>query len=74
MALTSDQAARLSRLQTAYDNLISGAAVAEVEYAGQRTLYAKADLPRLRREIDELNALAAVVDPRRARGAIRFRL
>jgi hypothetical protein len=73
MALSPADAARLSSLFAARDSLISVVAVAEVEYAGQRTVYAKADLARLDREIQELQT-AAASPTGRTRGAIRFRL
>ena len=64
--LTSDQQARLALLQAARDKLIMGQAIAEVEYAGEKRVYAKADMNRLDREIDLLTSASY--------GSVRIRL
>jgi gpW len=52
MALTDAQQQRLAALTAARDKLIMGQAVAELDYAGgERTVFTKADLNRLDREI-----------------------
>ncbi len=73
MALTVDQALRLAKLQGAYDALISGQNIAEVDYNGRRTLFGKGDVAELKRQIDSLNAIGAASCGRQ-RGSIRFRL
>lgn len=73
MALSADDAARLAKLQTAYDLLISGQQIAEVDYNGRRTVFNKGDVVELKKQIDGLNALARAGTGRQ-RGAIRFRL
>ena len=55
MALSPSDQARLTALTTARDNLISGKAIAEVDYNGEKRVYAKGDLVRLDREIAGLN-------------------
>ena len=65
MALSDADAARLASLQAAYDRLITGSAIAEVEYAGEKRRFAPADVPVLRQEIARLNNVY---------GAIRTRL
>lgn len=72
MALTTDQVTRLAALQTAYDALISGKAVARVEFNGRLTAFGPGDVKTLKSEIDELTAAAASPSGRR-RGAIGFR-
>jgi hypothetical protein len=73
MALTTDQQAQLTAYQAAYAALISGKAVAAVDYNGERTQFVKADLNRLKVEIDALVALADTCPRPRGR-AVRFRL
>lgn len=78
MALSSDDQTRLSRLQAAYDALISGQAVAKVALAGGRMKeYAKADMTKLKAEIDALRTQAAsptVSSTPRQRGSVRVRV
>lgn len=69
MALSAADAARLAALRAAYDQLISGKAVAKVQRDGRSIDYAQGDKERLRGEIDALEAAAAG----RRRGAITFR-
>ncbi len=73
MPLSTADAMRLAQLQGARDALISGTQTAEIEFAGQRTVYAKADMSRLDREIQALQS-AAASPTGRTRGALRFRL
>ncbi len=77
MALSTDQQTRLTNLRTAYDALITGQQVAEVEYAGTRTVYSRADpgsIARLKDTITELETLACAPPHARRRAAVRFRL
>jgi hypothetical protein len=77
MALSSDQQARLTSLRAAYDALISGQAVASVEYAGQRTQFNRVDpvsMARLKDTITALEVMANEPAGRRRGKAIRFRL
>ena len=76
MALSSVDQQRLSNLLQARDLLISGRAVATVEFNGQRTEYSKADMSRLDGQIDRLEAASKVPATRTHRrgGAILFRL
>ena len=62
---TADQA-RLTSLMAARDKLITGQAIAEVEYNGERRSYSKADMARLDREIDLLTCASY--------GTVRIRL
>lgn len=55
MALSDADTARLASLSVARDKLISGTAIAEVDYNGEKRVFAKADLGRLDREILMLN-------------------
>jgi hypothetical protein len=71
MALTADQAARLAKLQAAYDALITGQQVVRVEFNGRQTTFGPGDTTKLKAEIDELNAVAATRTGRR-NGAVRF--
>jgi gpW protein len=72
MALSDADTARLASLQGALDKLITGTAIAEVEYNGERRLYSKADLPTLR---DEIANLSSGVATTRARyGTVRVRM
>lgn len=78
MALDPTQTARLASLQMAYDQLITGSAVAMVQtggLTGRKVQYGPGDIARLKDEIDTLTALAAssAANPR-TRGAVRFRL
>ncbi len=66
MLLTDQQTADLANLQAARMKIAMGQAVAETEYAGQRTVFAKADLPTLDRLIDQLAG--------RAYGTVRTRM
>ena len=76
MALTLNEQQRLSSLQLARDQLISGRAVATFEFNGQRTEYSRADLTRLEGQIDRLEAAARLPTghAHRRGGAITFRL
>jgi len=56
MFLSPAQQTRLATLQAARDSLAMGQAVAEVEYAGGRTVYSKADINLLDRLIAELTS------------------
>ncbi len=73
MALSTADAARLAQLKTAYDQLITGKAVASVSSGGRTVTYTKADMEMLKSEIDRLEALAASPSGR-SRGAVRFRI
>lgn len=74
MALSDADAARLVTLQAAYDALISGQALARVEWNGRVTSYNKGDTASLLATINALKAqeAASSASGRRA-GAIRFR-
>lgn len=73
MALSADDQARLTTLQTAYDALISGGRVAKVTVNGKTTEFARGDAPALLAEIQKLQAAAASAVGRQ-RGAMGFRL
>lgn len=72
MALSPEDAARLARLRTARDELISGKAVSSVSAHGRRVDYGQADMGRLDAEIRDLEAQSTSVSGRR-RGAVGFR-
>ena len=73
MALTSEEELRLAKLQAAYDKLISGQAVAEVQSDGETLKYTAGNFAHLKAAIDALNAKKAS-STGRTRGAIRFRI
>jgi hypothetical protein len=74
MALSTEDTARLAALRTAYDQLLAGKMVAEIQ-RGDRTLkYAQADKAGLKAEIDRLEAEAAATGTVQRRGALRFRI
>lgn len=73
MALSTEDAARLASLKAAYDLLITGAHVALAMSGGRQVRYGVGDIPRLRAEIDRLEALAANPTGRQ-RGAMKFRI
>lgn len=71
MALTDAQAARLAKLQTAYDALIGGSKVQRISTPnGPSVEYGPGDTAKLKAEIDQLNAAASTSAYQR--GAIRF--
>lgn len=72
MALSAADAARLASLSAAYDLLVSGKAIAEVEYNGERRAFAKADLQKLQDEIANLSSGVASVRSRY--GTVRVRM
>lgn len=74
MALSDADAARLASLKAAYDALISGVRVARVRTtAGREVEYGQGDVAALKREIDQLEALATSTTGAR-RGALRFQV
>jgi hypothetical protein len=75
VALSTEDAARLAALRTAYDQLIMGANVVRVQLAhgGRLTDFGPGDAARLKQEIDRLETLDANPCARR-RGALRFRI
>jgi hypothetical protein len=73
MALTAQEAARLATLRAQRDALAGGTAVSEIEYAGQRTAFAKANPDFLLQQIEELEAKERS-PRRRTRGAVTFRI
>lgn len=72
MALSLEDQARLARLQTAYDQIITGQRVTVTQSSGRRVEYGPADADKLMAEINGLKAQAAPGG--RQRGALRFRL
>ena len=73
MATLSDSdAARLAMLQAAYDQLISGKAIAEIEYNGEKRVFAQADITSLRDEIASLSSGVPTARPRY--GTVRVRI
>jgi len=74
MALSADDAARLASLKAAYDKLIAGGQVQRVRNAsGREVEYGRGDVEALKREIDQLEGLAASTSGAR-RGALRFQV
>lgn len=72
MALSDADAARLITLQAAYDKIMTGQSIAEVEYNGEKRVYGRADMQRLS---DEIAALSSGVASVRARyGTVRVRM
>jgi len=75
MALTTEEATRLAKLKAAYDKLIMGVAVQEVESDGERMRWmqpTEANIKRLERAIADLEAKAATGAVPRQRGPLRF--
>ncbi len=75
MALTTEEAVRLAKLKAAYDKLIMGQAVQEVESDGERMRWmqpTETNIKRLERAIADLEAKAATGKVQRQRGAMRF--
>lgn len=72
MALSDADAARLAALQAAYDKLISGQAIAETEYNGERRSFSRADMQGLRDELAALSSGIATTRPRY--GTVRVRM
>lgn len=72
MALSDADTARLASLRAARDKLITGTAIAEVEYNGTRRSYARADMQALADEITALEAGFATDRPRY--GTVRVRM
>lgn len=73
MALTPDETARLAKLKAARDSLLTGTAVAEVEYDGVRTKFSQANAQLLISEIEKLEAKQNSARGR-TRGAVSFYL
>ena len=74
MALTTAEVVRLAKLKEAYDKLIMGKAVQEVESDGERMRWmqpTEANIKRLEREISALESKASGTVTRQ-RGALRF--
>lgn len=72
MALTTEEAARLTRLREARDRQISGTAVSKIASNGRSKDMAPADLDRLEGDISALEA-KALTGRARKRGAVGFR-
>jgi len=72
MSLSSDEQARLDKLRTARDRLISGTNTVSVSTDYGSVTYGQGDLALLDREIQQLEAKASTTGVQR--GAIRFRI
>ena len=73
MALSTEESARLTRLQAAYDQIISGANPTMIQEGASRTQFGEGDVTTLKAEIDALQAKAASPTSSR-RGAVSFRV
>ena len=74
MALSTEDAARLASLKAGYDALLLGQNVVRVQTHGGRLVErGQGDVAALKREIDQLEGLAASTSATpRTRGALRF--